>query len=176
MDSFKVIQQMKSSTLRNYVLPGLDSSLLGNGIVRIFESSRDTEEHITPHSHRFDFACFVMRGWVENTVYTLANEGKDADCFVMATLKYLGSTGKYEVDQGTDPLIFDRNTDTYVKGQWYSMSSEEIHSIKFSRDAVVLFFEGPNVTSETSILEPCSHGKRVPTFKVHDWMFEKAEP
>lgn len=59
----------------------------------------------------------------------------------------------------------------YVHGDFYSMKASEIHSITFSRDALVLFFEGPEKATETLILEPFVDGQTVPTFQVQPWMY-----
>lgn len=68
-----LLQSMQHSPLGNYAgLPGLTSHLIAksdHGCVRTFSSPRYTEEHITPHSHRYDFTCLVLRGYVENTTY-----------------------------------------------------------------------------------------------------------
>ena len=59
--SIEALLRMKHSPVRNYAIPGLTSSLIGspspNGTVRIFECSREHQEPIIPHSHRFSFQC-----------------------------------------------------------------------------------------------------------------------
>jgi len=49
------LEKMRSDTVENYVIAGLDSHLLNNGCVRLFTNERDHQDSITPHSHRFDF-------------------------------------------------------------------------------------------------------------------------
>jgi hypothetical protein len=56
------------------------------------------------------------------------------------------------------------------------MTADEIHSIFFGRDTSVLFFEGPNVSDTSIILEPVVDGETIPTFKVEPWAFKRAAP
>jgi len=168
-----VINQMSGTRLRNYILPGLDSVLLEQGKLRLFESSRDTEEFIVPHSHRFDFACLVLEGVVTNKKYVpVSHEEAFADMYTMTTLKYEGQPGSYSPQTSCENKRFRVNTHAYQQGDWYSMSYEEIHSISFRRNTKVLFLEGPERSTKTVILEPFVNGKKVPTFKVEEWMFQ----
>lgn len=61
----------------------------------------------------------------------------------------------------------------YTAGETYSMSSDEVHSIYFTKGAVVLFFQGPDVADTSYILEPVANGVHVPTFRVEPWMFRQ---
>ena len=178
-----ILQQLLESghsSLQNYILPGLRSTLLSQpskeGCVRLFVNSRIQRTGITPHSHRFDIVCQVLRGWVENTIYTRSATPDHplSEAWVDSTLSYKGTPGGYVVTQGRIDLWIGNKTH-YHTGDWYSMTHEDIHSIEFSRDAVVLFFEGPQLTNQTTILEPCVDQKRVPTFKVEPWMFQKPD-
>ena len=170
---------MSHSGLQNYIVPGLQSRLLGersdeHGNVRLFVNSRHQHHHITPHSHRFDFQFLVLRGWVNNIVFTRA-AGKElnrGDFYTSTSLTYRGKPGEYNVAQLL-PEEWVSEANTYSVGEWYGMRHDEVHSIKFSRDAVVLFFEGPQATDQTIILEPCVNGQTLPTFKVEDWMFQQ---
>lgn len=169
------ILQIAHSPLSNYAgVPGLTSYLIGalseKGCARVFHSLREHEEAITPHSHRFDFECFVLRGEVRNHIWT---EGC-GDLFSSTRMKYLGTPGDFEKTEiGFGP--FKKTTSIYSEGEAYRMKHDEIHSINFSRGAVVLFIEGPQRTNESIILQPHVNGETVPTFEVRDWMYKSAE-
>lgn len=166
---------MRHSPLHNYIVPGLTSWLImdnGNtGKIRLFESTRTQHEFITPHSHRFDFSACVVRGSVVNKVWYKSGNG---DEYAMSRTLYLGKPGLY-----TNTIVsvdkYIQQVSQYKEGDWYSMTHNEIHSIQFSRDAIVLFFEGANVTDTTSVLEPWVNHERVPTMKTEPWMFKKGE-
>jgi hypothetical protein len=53
------------------------------------------------------------------------------------------------------------------------MTADQVHSIFFSRGAIVLFFEGSKESDTSIILEPFVNNEIVPTFKVEPWMFKK---
>jgi hypothetical protein len=166
------------SRLANYVLPGLDSTLLSQGRFRLFTSSRYTEEFITPHSHRYDFACLVLRGKVTNTIYRpRSNEISDAQLWARSQVLFRVEAGQH-VYTVQDPInvLYSAECKVYGAGEVYSQLSADIHSIRFSKDAVVLFLEAPERTGITHILEPVHGGKRVPTFKTEDWMFSHTWP
>lgn len=172
--NIEIIEQMKHSRIDNYAgIPGLTSWMLykaDKGCVRLFEMFREQEEHITPHSHRFDFSCIVISGEVENTLYVNESMWKE-DEYVKTDMVY-NSVGRYERGfNETLPLMKKRQT--YFTNETYSMKAEEIHSIKFSKGAKVLFFEGETVTDTNVILEPFVYGEHVPTFKVEEWMFKQ---
>lgn len=168
-EHIKNILDMRTSIVKNYGLPGVDSSLLGNGIVRLFESHREQQEAITPHSHKFNFSCLVLSGRVVNRIWS---EDKNGDCFSVSELIYQGEIGKYE-----SKLIgqnrYSHNDSTYNVGDWYSMKADEIHSIYFSRGCKVLFLEGEVLTLKTKILQPCVDGEVLSIFEVKDWMFKR---
>lgn len=178
--ALSILWSMANNTLDNYILPGLSSHLVGGGTygkVRLFEASRRQQAGITPHSHRFDFTCFVLQGSVVNTLWTPDAQG---DEFFMSYLEYQGEAGTYQkqecipgVDKPGD--YWSGNSSRYSKDQWYSMSSEEIHSIEFSHDALVLFFEGPEKSKITRVLEPIVASVVIPTLKVEPWMFAKRQ-
>lgn len=170
------ILAMAHSRLQNYAgVPGLQSFLLGaqseHGAVRMFVASRDQHEHVTPHSHRFDFQCLVLSGEVTNTIFKTASSKHISDVFAQRRIKYLGSPGQYEnVDLSC--ALFTHESRTYAAGESYGMTHDQIHSIKFSRDAVVLFFEGSQMTDITSVLLPVVDESILPTFRVEPWMFK----
>lgn len=162
-----IVKMMCGNPVRNYILPGLVSSLLTLGKARLFEATRPTEGFVTPHSHRFDFACCVLRGSVQNRLYWQHEDG----------CEYQVSTQTSEPGFGyrTVPKSLDRfrsADQTYEVGDWYCMVAHEIHSITFSSDAAVLFLEGPEVTRQSVILEPHENGRKIPIFERRDWMFE----
>lgn len=173
------LQRMKHSTIQNYGgIPGLSSSLLAgiseHGVVRLMECSREHQEPIIPHSHRFGFHCMVLEGEVRNVIWK-REHGWGADQYITSILKYTGAPGRYEKIVGTEPHGWACVSRVYVAGQEYSMSANEVHSIFFSKGAVVLFFEGPNESESSILLEPFVNGERVPTFKIEPWMFKKME-
>jgi hypothetical protein len=164
------LEMLLHSKLSNYIVPGLDSYMLGRA--RLFENTRVQPTTITPHSHRFDFACCVLRGAVVNTLWLPTDNPLRGDKFAKTTLQYKGTPGEYSrlsPDVGTYMPV----STTYEAGSWYSMRHDEIHAIVFSKDAIVLFLEGQEKTKDTCILEPYVNGKHVPTFSVQPWMFEK---
>lgn len=174
--------QMTHGKLTNYIVPGLESHLIGlgsanEGRVRIFKNTRTQNQHIVPHSHRFDFVAQVLRGFVVNTTYEMAASGTDAAAeeWVMSELEYDGKPGEYQIRQPGTVGSFVAHEDLYSEGDWYSMTHEQIHSICFSPDAVVLFLEGPNKIGSSLILEPWVDDKKVPTFRVEGWMFQAEE-
>lgn len=172
----KLLRAMMHSPVRNYVVPGLTSWLIGEpspkGTMRFFECSRGHQENITPHSHRFDFQCWVLSGRVTNRVWR--HSFSTGDKYVHTNLVYGGEIGSYErIRMGVASYAA---TDTlYGPDEWYSMKASEIHSIYFAAGTEVLFFEGPTISNQSLILEPWVDGDDIPTFKVEPWMF-KREP
>ena len=164
-------EAMKSDPVRNYVIAGLDSYLLGGSSIRYFECSRDHQDSITPHSHRFDFACIVLSGHVRNRIWEPSSDSR-GDCFQSSSLVYQGAIGEHNIL----PISagYWRFTEVeYWPGDSYSMTSEQIHSIHFSRGAKVLFLEGPQRTNESLIIEPVVNGEVIRTyFKLH-YMFQR---
>lgn len=168
---------MKHSPVRNYVIPGLTSWLIGapgpKGCIRLFECEREHLEPIIPHSHRFDFQCWVLEGWVRNRIWRQRPwHSDDTSDRYAASVQTKGRMGGYEMEE-EGHYSFEYHDTTYAKDEWYAMEHDQIHSIWFGRKTKVLFFEGPEVTPSTTILEPVSNGVRVPTFKVEPWMFDR---
>lgn len=178
MSLIDIINDMKHSTLRNYIVPGLSSSLVGDGgshgKVRVFDAGRETKEFITPHSHRFDFTCLVLRGVVQNTLFTLGGRVCEKWC-LSSVDQVCGADGllNYKHVRETAHSLWSSETLTYSMGDVYHMDSDEIHSIAFARGAMVLFFEGPPKTFRSVMLEPWENGRVVPTFRTEKWMFER---
>jgi hypothetical protein len=164
---------MRHSTVENYVVPGLTSSLIGNpsasGTVRLFECSRNHQEVITPHSHRFDFECHVLEGTVTNRVWTPDSRGDEHQTI---RLDYKGKIGEHK-KYPQDIRRWSYGTNFYQKGDSYSMTCDEVHSIWFSRDTKVLFLEGATKREFSIALEPVVNGVLIETMQVQPWMFRK---
>ena len=136
----RILEDMSTDKISNYVIAGLDSSLLGNGCVRYFENSRDHQDQITPHSHRFDFCCLVLNGKVENTIWTTP-DNEDSDEFVVSELSYCGEVGVHDVENLRTQRYAPQSS-SYYTGDVYQMLHSEIHSIKFSRVQRYCFLKG----------------------------------
>lgn len=67
---------------------------------------------------------------------------------------------------------FFQVSDQYGEGKSYGMKAQEIHSIQFSKDALVLMKEGFPCTEVSSYLLPVVDEVVLPTFKTEDWMFK----
>lgn len=172
-DILQLIFAMKNSSLKNYIVPGLTSSLIGGGKfgkVRLFEASRHQNEFVTPHTHRFDFACLVLSGFVENTIWSRTDE-LNGDLYEISELTFESSFGSYYSEKRSRD--FWTNRTFFYEGCWYHMDHTSYHSIKFSKDAIVLFFEGPKKTDSSYILEPVVDGVKISTFQVSNWMFKE---
>lgn len=171
------VEPMRHNRLGNYIVPGLTSYLIGGGEfgkVRLFHAERQTRDVITPHSHRFDFTCLVLSGTVRNTIYRETPAGDELWC--MSTIDQVcGANGVREFvhHRMDNAQPFKREVTEYTTGDSYSMTHEEIHSIEFSKDARVLFFEGPEIQSRSVMIEPWVDGKVVPTFRTEEWMFDR---
>lgn len=168
----KFLGGMKHSPIGNYGgIPGVTSWLIGqpseHGLVRLMECSRDHQEPIIPHSHRFDVHCLVLSGLVRNIIWTRHTTGDD---FRQTTIKYDGAPGEYSKGD-VEFAPWAKSTREYPAGTEYSMKANEVHSIFFARGTSVLFFEGPKVSDTSVILEPVVDGVPVPTFKVEPWAF-----
>ena len=170
------LQEMKNSRIANYAIAGLDSYLIGGGNfgkVRYFECDRNHQDTITPHGHRFDSMCLVLSGKVVNREWKKTTEDC-GDLFAVSKLTYQGRVGHHEVEHDTyDHFYFVDHV--YHEGDMYMMYYDHIHSISFSRDTKVLFFEGPEITKETVIIEPVVNGEIICTYKNEDWMFLEDE-
>lgn len=177
--TIKTLQAQAHSPVRNYVIPGLTSWLLGEkradgSVTRMFEMTREQQECIAPHSHRFDFTATVLRGSVVNRIWHsgIRNDNRGCDEYSATLATYCGEIGSYKKEKlpnrwlAFDDCVFEaENT--------YKMRAEEIHSIFFSRDTLVLLEEGPPKSDSSIYLEPVCYGEVVPTFKVEPWMFKR---
>lgn len=169
----KILEGMKNSAVRNYAIAGLNSHLVGGegfGKVRLFEKESHQHDSITPHSHRFDFTCLVLQGHVTNLTWYRSDEL--GDLYQESELTYSGEIGEHTVTRGGwHKYAF--TTKTHNEGRTYSMKAEEIHSISFSKDAKVLFFEGPEKSNSSLILEPVIDNRVIPTYIKEPWMFRR---
>lgn len=178
-----MVRTMRHNRLKNYIAPGLHSSLVGGvgnfGKVRVFEAERYTRDLITPHSHRFPFTCLVLSGEVENTIYEpLLSNHRDSTAEKWIRSKVTQVCGPEGVREFTHvreevPKPFRRAKTTYPQGSTYTMTHDQIHSIVFHANTKALFFEGPEVQDWDWMLEPYVDGKLVPTFETRPWMFER---
>lgn len=169
------ITTLMHSPVENYIVPGLTSWLIsgeadGRGCVRMFQSDRHFFGEITPHSHRYDFSCLVVGGLVRNRVWS---EDDDGDLMTVTQMQYqgIGKYGSREIEKRRYAWVETE----YSTGQWYSLRSEQIHSIYFGRGAQVLFFEGPSITPHSVYLEPfdVTSGETIRTMTVAPWMFRR---
>lgn len=164
---------MLTDPVSNYVIPGLTSYMLTKGKVRVFHSERDHHEQITPHSHRFALASLVLKGVVFNHIYKESSEGMEfAKRAFTAKLGGLGFYSKRPAEEDTIGVYYSTCKE-YHEGQWYHMAAEEIHRIEFSKDAIVLLFEGENTREGSEVLLPVVDGEVIDTFKTENWMFKK---
>jgi hypothetical protein len=173
------LMRMAHSPVRNYVIPGVTSWLIGEpsakGTMRLFHSERQHEEAVTPHSHRFDFQCWVLEGMVTNRLWSETyGHNPDADKYRRSVLHYDGQMGKYR-KEGVDVGRWTNRDAVYMAGECYSMTADQIHSIFFSRGCKVLFFEGPNQHDFSHVLEPYVNGEAIETMEVKPWMFRREE-
>lgn len=178
----KPLLAMKHSPIHNYVIPGLTSWLLAEptmeGVLRLFECTREHEEAITPHSHRFDLTCHVLEGTVRNILWhtrdlSEGQAGEREDLFTETTMGYDGNIGEYA--ELSSKIVAARRVETwYGPGDTYSMASHEIHSIRFSKGAKVVLIEGPVRSLTNVVLEPYELGfGRLKTMRTEPWMFRR---
>lgn len=177
-----LVRDMRGQAFHNYIIPGLTSSLLNFGKVRIFEASRHQHGEITPHSHRFNLACCVLKGFVENSIWLpLSDEELDTvDAASIDQFALVEVAGNFEDGYRTVEVLrnkYRKFSRDYVAGDWYYMSHSDIHSISFSRGSIVLFLEGPPCTDTTRALFPVNHdGSVANTLAIQPWMFMPGEP
>lgn len=182
----RALEPMLNNKLGNYIVPGLSSYLVGgkdHGKVRLFHAERDVEEFITPHSHRFNFSCLVLEGYVTNTLYREVVLGTNeynkerSEAWCKSTINQVcGLNGilNYTHTRDSRPNYYYSKVTKYTPGDTYEMTHKEIHSIRFQKGSKVIFFEGPQITATSVMIEPWVNGKVIPTFKTEDWMFERS--
>ena len=170
----KILSEMKNSSISNYAIAGLTSSLVGgesNGCVRLFEQERCQQDFITPHSHRFDFTCLVLAGEVTNRCWSETCEVM-GDFFEETIITYCGNIGEHH-RKIAGRNFYEYHDHTYQAGECYSMSHDQIHSIIFGKESKVLFFEGPTLQDTSLIIEPVVNGSVINTCLKKPWMFVK---
>lgn len=170
-----IVMKMAHSPVKNYAIPGLTSWLISetdSGTIRMFHMERDHIECIVPHSHRFDFHCIVLEGEVENILYIPCPDYEPGDRYSRLVSTYCGEIGSYE-NSRKDIRSYNLSRTVYNVGDQYSMSYDEIHSIRFKKETKVLFFEGPMKAKSSVVLEPVVDGEIIHNFKVEPWMFKK---
>ena len=166
------IQTMTSSRISNYAIAGLTSELLTEGTVRLFSMENVQTTKITPHSHRFNLASYVLQGSVENTIwYQQPAEANLGHLMALSKQEYKGVPGKYSLTHEWEAK-FTRSVVNYEAGEFYYMDAEEIHSIEFSPNAVVLIFAGPDRYPFSTILEPVGRHGTIPIQETRPWMFK----
>lgn len=166
------IKGLMHSPVHNYIVPGLSSWMIGephkSGKLRLFTCSRNHIESISPHSHRYDFQCLVLKGNIKNSIWSINPCG---DLYDEIEIEYCGKIGQYkEKTIGRNHYNFIEYS--YSAGDIYGMSNDEIHSIRFSKDSMVLFFEGESYNETSILLDPVVNGQRIPVSKVQPWMFK----
>ena len=101
----------------------------------------------------------------------LVGASSNSDEWMLCSLNYGGSPGEYTQTPG--PIgRYAKDIRRYVSGSSYDLSHTQIHSVRFSRGAVVVITETAQRTDTTHILLPVAYGKAVPTFKVESWMYK----
>ncbi len=176
----KFIESMKGGSIKNYILEGLTSTLIDQGSIRLFESSRHQTRQITPHSHTYHLFCVVLSGGVFKKTWTLYEgefgERSEADFktdeFMLSTIEKTDKFGKYKKTNESVGRYFNRIA-KFNTGNCYEIKQGEIHSIDFSKDAVVLVFQSPEVEEISQVIEPIYEGEVIETLITEDWMFLK---
>lgn len=170
---------LKRDPLYNYIVPGLTSWLLvpkmpDGGCLRLFEMTRTQHEFIAPHSHRYAFNCHVLAGSVRNYLFKSDDEANDA--WTTHVLDYTGTPGSYNSKEYETRRYFHL-VRTYTAWQDYSMTESEIHSIHFSKGALVLFREFPATRNHSVMLTPYTTDTgTIPILRTEPWMFMRQQP
>lgn len=168
-------EAFNSSTIKNYVVPGLESVLLGESDgfkVRMFHMTEHQMMHVTPHSHRFNLLSYVLEGEVEHITYHETTRYDDLQkLFKLAVLEQEGQLGEYKTNIHSNGS-FRCYSAKYVAGGSYFLNAEDYHSVVFAKGTKVLFIEGPQVATP-KILVPLVKGTVCSTLFTADWMFQK---
>jgi hypothetical protein len=160
------------SVIHNYAIAGMDSYIIGDPAdrTRLLHMTRHQLDYVTPHSHKTDLTCTVLNGMVINTIFT---KGKGGDYFIKTPLIYQGEAGKYVKQKSQAKKMYVLDIKGYHSRQQYSMPYYDIHSIWFTKGAMLLLKSGDVVTDATFILEPYSNFRHVQNFHVHKGLFKK---
>ncbi len=171
-----LLDGMSHSQVNNYIVPDVSSKLLGSddgehGRFRIFDSRRDQDMLVTPHNHRFNLWSMVIQGQVENTVYTPDRD--NGDLYMQTSMRYNGEIGKY-VRGSFQEKRYVKKINSYTAGSSYYMRFQDIHTIKFHKDTVLLIVEGKPIREINEILEPVTqdgtHIRTIPD-ETPAWQF-----
>jgi len=165
------LEQMKGQSIDNYIVAGLNSSMIDNGKVRLFSASRNQRQEITPHSHTYDLLSIVLRGKVENFMWIEADDDTSGESFLLSEIVKTKEFGEYDKKE-VDVSNYYSLKSSYIAGDIYHINEGEIHSIKFSKDAIVLLFESEEKLNCSEVLEPFVDGELIPTLIKEDWMFK----
>ena len=175
MINLSILKEMRHSPIRNYVVPGVTSWLIGhphkNGCTRMFTCDRDHFEPVIPHSHRFNMLSVVLKGEVMNLTWNIESS---EDLYAKVTQKYWGNPGEYSFE-GSDTNRWVPKSAHYAAWESYYIPHKQIHSIFFSKNSEVLVFEDPELSETSSILLPVVDDEIVNTFKIESWMFKKGD-
>lgn len=156
-------------TIKNYVVPGLDSILLARtqegGCLRLFHSTRDQEIYVVPHNHRYDFTCYVLDGGLTNILYLPESTGLPTH----RAATYNRETHSWDNEYVSDVRMY-QSTTTYAKSESYSMKSDEFHSVTFLQNTKALMMEGPPVSKSSKMLIPLRDGQPLDILLWKDWM------
>lgn len=169
-----------NNTITNYVLAGMHSDMAKNQpknksfVQRIFSMKRHQMNTVAPHSHRFDLLSTVVRGTVTNILWTETTaDDPEGDLFqAMAVIPINGGMGKYEKTFHGSPQFFKPMAKVYTAGEKYFMRAADIHSIEFSKGAIVGILEYPQSSEMSLVLEPVVDGVQIPLSKSEEWMFK----
>lgn len=166
----------RGRALRNYVVPGLTSTLLasteGGGKLRLFEMDREQEHYVVPHDHRYDFTAFVLAGMAEQIAYDVHHVSTPGEAR-WAAFQYLHRDGRL-AGRSWGYFAGTIRRATYLRGDSYRMGAKEWHSIRFGAGSRVLMVEGAGSGGYSSVLLPMVNGRLCDTFLVRDWMMEEA--
>jgi len=162
--------------IENYIFPGMTSWLVGDqsfglGTLRLFQMNRFQISEVTPHTHRFNFKAWVLQGKVINRIWLSRNHPK-SDSFMVSRLKYKGKPGEY-IKTEENILNFLYIELKYESGDEYEIYTDEIHSIHFGKNSLVLIQESAVISNKSVIIEPYVNGQVIETLKTEDWMFKK---
>jgi len=181
--TLQMFKELESDVLRNYVIPGLKSSLFEDMTVRMFEQEIVQLREISPHNHRFNFASLVLSGTVHNTIWEEVNneEAQETDPkyvheMSMSELTYLDNPGDYSKALLYGLTYWKTKTYEYQTGDWYFMTTQDYHTITFDKGTKVMVFQSPDISRQSYILEPVlPNGDTVPLSTIDRWMFQKEE-
>lgn len=170
---------MVEKTVSNYVLAGLTSTMpsglavADNIKTRMFRMDRHQTNLIAPHSHRYCLFSKVIEGTVTNTLWKKTCQiDPEADAFWMSTLSPIdGGLGEYKKEISSRIKYYKPLSSHYGPGDSYYMHYNDIHSISFSKGAVVQILEYPEDSESSYVLEPAIDGKLIPLARTEDWMF-----